>query len=121
MRLIRRARLLTLASVGLSAGLTLTTGCQTWMGGMTLPSPHYLEGHPPQYFPQEPQFPLVRELAYQEEAAGLLRPGDRAGVRGAPPVPGVAPPIGGDAVRPPVGAPGLPGGGAAPAIPGPPR
>jgi hypothetical protein len=42
MHLIRRARLFSLASLGLSAGLTLTTGCQTWMGGMTLPTPHYL-------------------------------------------------------------------------------
>jgi hypothetical protein len=94
MHLIRRARLLTLASFGLSAGLTLTTGCQTWMGGMTLPSPHYLEQHNPQYFPQEPDFPLTRELAYQEEAAGLLNPRDRAAPRGAAPVPGVAPPVG---------------------------
>jgi len=69
MHTIRRARLLTLAALGLSAGLS--TGCQTWFGGMTLPSPHYLEGHPPQYFPEEPQFPLTRELSYQEEAAGL--------------------------------------------------
>src|SRR4051794_39059495 len=33
MHLIRRARLLTLASLGLTAGLTLTTGCQTWTAG----------------------------------------------------------------------------------------
>jgi hypothetical protein len=102
MRLIRRARLFTLAGLGLSAGLTLTTGCQTWIGGMTLPSPHYLEGHNPQYFPEEPQFPLTRELAYQEEAAGLLNPRDAAAPRGAAPVPGVAAPV----LRPPVAAPG---------------
>ena len=106
MHLIRRARLLTLASLGLSAGLTLTTGCQTWMGGMTLPSPHYLEGHPPQYFPEEPQFPLTRELAYQEEAAGLLNPRAAPAPVGAAPVPGIAPPAGGDVVRPPQAAPG---------------
>jgi Bacterial type II and III secretion system protein len=41
---------------------------------IALPSGHYLEGHYPQYFPAEPQFPLTRELAYQEEAAGLLGP-----------------------------------------------
>ena len=41
----RRARLLGLAILGLSA--SALTGCQTWMGGMTLPSGHYLEGHPP--------------------------------------------------------------------------
>ncbi|HEX3151696.1 MAG TPA: hypothetical protein VHR66_26730 [Gemmataceae bacterium] len=102
MHLIRRARLLTLASLGLSAGLTLTTGCQTWGGGMTLPSAHYLEQHNPQYFPQEPDFPLTRELAYQEEAAGLLNPKDRAAPRGAAPVPGVAP------AGPPAGAPVMP-------------
>ena len=100
MHLIRRARLLTLSGLGLSLGLTLTTGCQTWMGGMTLPSPHYLEGHPPQYFPEEPAFPLTRELAYQEEAAGLLNPRDRAAARGAPPVPGVAGPLNPPAVAP---------------------
>jgi hypothetical protein len=102
MRLIRRARLLTLASLGLSTGLTLTTGCQTWMGGMTLPSPHYLDGHWPQYFPQEPQFPLTRELAYQEEAAGLLNPRDQAAPRGAAPVPGVAVPVPGVVAPPPI-------------------
>ena len=102
MHLIRRARLLTLGSLALSLGLTLTTGCQTWTGGMTLPSPHYLEGHPPQYFPEEPAFPLTRELAYQEEAAGLLNPRDRAAPRGAAPVPGVAAPV----LNPPAAAPG---------------
>ena len=108
MHLIRRARLLTLASLGLSAGLTLTTGCQTWMGGMTLPSPHYLEGHPPQYFPLEPEFPLTRELAYQEEAAGLLNPAGRAPIAGVAPVPGVAVPPGGvpPVLQPPRAAPG---------------
>jgi hypothetical protein len=98
MHTIRRARLLTLAALGLSAGLS--TGCQTWFGGMTLPSPHYL----PQYFPEEPQFPLTRELSYQEEAAGLLNPRDRAPVRGAPPVPGVAAPV----LTPPAAGPGVP-------------
>jgi hypothetical protein len=89
MQTIRRARLLGLATFGLSVGML--TGCQTWMGGMTLPSAHYLEGHWPQYFPDEPDFPLTRELAYQEETAGLLNPKDRAAPQGAAPVPGVAP------------------------------
>jgi hypothetical protein len=78
MHMIRRAKLLGLASLGR-------------MGGMTLPSPHYLEHHNPQYFPEEPQFPLPRELAYQEEAAGLLQPKDKAAPVGAAPVPAVAP------------------------------
>lgn len=56
---------------------------------MTLPSPHYLEQHPPQYFPEEPDFPLTKELSYQEEAAGLLNPKDRDRAKNPAPVPGV--------------------------------
>jgi hypothetical protein len=85
MQTIRRAKLLGLAAFAVTA--SFTTGCQTWIGGMTLPSPHYLEGHPPQYFPEEPQFPLTRELAYQEETSGLLKPMDKA--RNVQPVPAV--------------------------------
>lgn len=51
------------AAVGLM--LTALTGCQTWVGGMTLPSPYYLE-HPPQYFRPDPEFPLEKELATQQ-------------------------------------------------------
>ncbi len=40
-------------------------GCQTWVGGMTLPSGHYLQ-HQPQYFAPSPTFPLDRELATME-------------------------------------------------------
>jgi len=84
---IQRLRMLGFAA--LATAVAGTTGCQTWMGGMTLPSGHYLEGHPPQYFPEEPDFPLTRELSYQEEAAGLLAPqGDGRG-RNPNPVPGV--------------------------------
>jgi hypothetical protein len=89
MRTFRRERLLVLSAVGLIAGML--TGCQTWMGGMTLPSPHYLEHHNPQYFPQEPQFPLPNEMNYQNEAAGLLNPRDRE----APKNPGTVPPVAG--------------------------
>jgi hypothetical protein len=53
---------------GLGLALTALTGCQTNVGGMTLPSGHYLE-HPPQYIPPSPAFPLSRELASQEAAA----------------------------------------------------
>jgi hypothetical protein len=54
---------LSLASLALVlAGLT---GCQTWVGGMTLPSPYYLE-HRPQYFRQDPDYPLEKELATQQ-------------------------------------------------------
>jgi hypothetical protein len=54
----------------------------TWLvGSRVLPSPHYLEMPSPQFIPAEPQFPLPRELAYHEKAAGLLNPEDRLVVR----------------------------------------
>ena len=74
-----------------------TTGCQTWFGGMTLPSGRYLQ-HYPQYFAPDPQHPLPRELANMEDPEGAAR---RAGGLGAGVAP-VAPPA-------PVAAPG-PGG-----------
>ena len=67
-----------LACVAAAMGLG-TTGCQTWVGGMTLPSPRYLQ-HYPQYFPADPAFPLPRELASQEDPDGAAR---RGGVPGA--------------------------------------
>ena len=79
MRTMRRR----LGLVGMGITLVMAPGCQTWEMGMTLPSPHYLEGHFPQYFPEEPAFPLPKELASQEAAAGLLKP---APPRGANPV-----------------------------------
>ena len=39
---------------------------------VTLPSGHYLENHPPQYFPEEPRFAATRDLSYQELAARLV-------------------------------------------------
>ncbi|HSQ58623.1 MAG TPA: hypothetical protein VLM40_23080 [Gemmata sp.] len=53
--------------------LAAMTGCQTWFGGMTLPTGRYLEGHYPQYFPADPPFPLPRELASQEDPEGAAR------------------------------------------------
>jgi hypothetical protein len=90
------------AAAGLGLALAGSTGCQTWVAGMTLPSPRYLQ-HPPQFIPSDPVFPLSRELTTMQ--------GGRPGVLGAPgvlpvPVPGgVAPGVGG----PPPGA--IPGGG----------
>jgi hypothetical protein len=73
------------AAMGLSA-----TGCQTYFGGMTLPSPRYLE-HQPQYFPADPTFPLPRELATQTDpagaAGGLIGPAGAALVPPPGPVP----------------------------------
>ena len=56
---------------GLAVLMSTLTGCQTWVGGQTLPSPRYLD-HTPQYFPQDPLFPLERELATMEANAGLV-------------------------------------------------
>lgn len=52
--------------------------------GMTLPSPHYLERHPPQYFPEEPQFPIPRELSYQEPACCPQKPAERIAIKSYP-------------------------------------
>jgi hypothetical protein len=83
-----------LASVAtfLSLSLACSTGCQTWFGGMTLPSPRYLQ-HYPQYFAPDPAFPLPRELASQEDPEGAAR---RAGGVGgvAPAAPGAPVPVG---------------------------
>jgi hypothetical protein len=64
-------RLWMLWATGVGLAVSAGSGCQGSMAGMTLPSGRYLE-HYPQYFPVEPDFPLPRELAYQEETAGLL-------------------------------------------------
>src|SRR5947209_8626599 len=95
--MIRRVRHLWAA--GLVVGLSALAGCQTNMAGMTLPSGRYLD-HPPQYFPPDADFPLTRELAYQEEQAGLLRAGG--------PVPGAILPGPGGAPPPVPGLPGAP-------------
>jgi hypothetical protein len=58
-----------IAVAGLGLGLAASTGCQTNVAGMTLPSGHYLQ-HPPQYFAPSPAFPLQRELAAMEAPAG---------------------------------------------------
>jgi hypothetical protein len=83
MKTMRRWQCLGLAGIGLA--LVTSTGCQTNVAGMTLPSGHYLQ-HPPQYFAPSPAFPLQRELASMEAAAG---PG--AVAAGAAPLPPPAP------------------------------
>lgn len=74
---------------GLGLAFLALCGCQTWMAGMTLPSPRYLQ-HPPQYFPPSPPFPLPRELASQEAAAAAPAVGGAA--PGAP-LPAPVPPV----------------------------
>lgn len=74
MRMKTRWLAMLVAALGLGQ-----TGCQTWFGGMTLPSGRYLQ-HYPQYFSPDPQHPLPRELASQEDPDGAAR---RAGGFGA--------------------------------------
>lgn len=63
MKTTRWCKRMSVAAFGLLVvGLT---GCQTWVGGMTLPSGHYLE-HRPQYFRPDPEFPLQNELAQMQ-------------------------------------------------------
>jgi hypothetical protein len=88
-----------LAGWGLAA--LAPTGCQTWTGGMTLPSARYLQ-HPPQYIPPSPPYPLSRELAGQEATAAAAAAGG---------VPGPAVPL-----PAPVPPPAVPGGGGGPGI-----
>ena len=71
-----------LRRTGLGLALLALSGCQTWMAGMTLPSPWYLL-HPPQYIPQSPPFPLSRELSSQEAVMAAPIPG--APAAGLPP------------------------------------
>jgi len=69
------------------------TGCQTYFGGMTLPSPHYLK-HYPTYFPPDPAFPLQREQDSMLDPTGEIRRGENAvggGAFGVPPLPGGVP------------------------------
>ncbi|MFO0822687.1 MAG: hypothetical protein U0792_06135 [Gemmataceae bacterium] len=65
---------------GAVLALSGLTGCQTWFGGLTLPSGRYLERHYPQYFSPDPDFPLPRELANQEDPEGAARRAGGAGV-----------------------------------------
>ena len=91
MKRMQRWRWAGRAGFGLLLGAML--GCQTWYGGMTLPSGHYLK-HPPQYIPPSPPFPLPRELAGQEAAAAAGRPGAAPAAPAPlpPPAPIVPPP-----------------------------
>ncbi len=75
------------AVLGLGLVLAGLTGCQTWTysSGMTLPSGHYLQ-HRPQYIPPSPDFPLERELAYQQQQQQVAPGG--AGALPPPAVPG---------------------------------
>jgi hypothetical protein len=68
----------------LTLALTSSTGCQTWYGGLTLPSGRYLDGHFPQFFAPDPAFPLPRELASMEDPEGAARRGGGPAIGGGP-------------------------------------
>jgi hypothetical protein len=110
-------------AAGVGLGCVGLAGCQTYpagMGGMTLPSPHYLK-HYPQYFTPEQAFPLQRELDSMMDPEGLGRPGVVAAPTPVAPLPPpgmIAPPApagGGGGMNPPPQAGG--GGGVNPAAP----
>ena len=74
----RRSHWRCLAGLLVVGSMALATGCQTWIGGMTLPSPHYLKDNP-DFIPKGPAFPLERELSAQQAAArNVLPPGNAA-------------------------------------------
>lgn len=54
--------------VVMAALTAMTSGCQSTVGGVTLPSPYYLEDDP-QYFPAGPEDPLYQERAAIQKAA----------------------------------------------------
>ncbi|MCE9566946.1 MAG: hypothetical protein K8U57_33510 [Planctomycetes bacterium] len=62
---------------------------QSANGGLTLPSGRYLERHYPQYFSPDPDFPLQRELASQEDSDGAARRAGGVAPAPAPPAPPV--------------------------------
>ncbi len=99
-------RLLLRGLAGVTMGVIVLSGCQTYTGGMTLSSPHYLK-HYPQYFAPDPTFPLQRERDSQLDPTGEIRRGaPQGGLPGAVPVPGQFRPPG-----PVVGPTGAGGGG----------
>lgn len=77
---------------GAALALAGLTGCQTWFGGLTLPSGRYLDNHFPQYFSPDPPHPLPRELASMQDPEGAAR--RAGGVGGVVPAPAPpAPPV----------------------------
>ena len=84
-------RLLVRGLAGTAMSLIALSGCQTYTGGMTLPSPHYLK-HYPQYFAPDPPFPLQRERDSMLDPTGEIRRGAPAGgLPAAVPQPGATP------------------------------
>jgi hypothetical protein len=75
---------------GCAAVCSSSVGCQTTIGGQTLPSAYYLRDDL-QYFPPGPEFKLTREVQALEEYK-LRQQGIGPEGEVAPPGPGAAPP-----------------------------
>ncbi len=73
MSIVKRTLLRGLVVVA-AVGTVAATGCQTRIGGVPYPTPHYLE-HYPVYFPPDPAFPLQRERDSMIDPTGELRRG----------------------------------------------
>lgn len=63
--------MVSLSFVGCLLGASL--GCQTWVGGMTLPSPDYLKDKP-DYFQPAPLYKHSKELASMQKAMADANP-----------------------------------------------
>lgn len=66
-----RRTVVTLSIVGSLLGMS--AGCQTWVGGMTLPSPDYLKDKP-DYIQPAPLYKHSKELASMERAMAEANP-----------------------------------------------
>ena len=77
------------------ASIAISSGCQTYHAGLTLPTPHYLK-HYPNYLSPDPPFPLQRERDSMLDPTGEIRRGAVPGALpgGLPQAPtGVAEPV----------------------------
>lgn len=72
---ITKRRLTRWVTAAAAVGGVAVTGCQTRIGGVPYPTPHYLQ-HVPQYFPEDPPFPLQRERDSMLDPTGELRLGN---------------------------------------------
>lgn len=66
-----RRTVVTLSIVGGLLGMSV--GCQTWVGGMTLPSPDYLKDKP-DFIQPAPLYKHTKELASMEKAMAEANP-----------------------------------------------
>jgi hypothetical protein len=96
------------AGLTLVSGIACSLGCQTYLGGMTLPSPDYLKDRP-DYIQRAPQFGLPRELNSMQAASRNSGVTTTAPIPGGPSVNVPAPPTGVVPPAPGAAAPPAPG------------